>query len=60
MGIDLTGKSWATKTTDRMTTEELGDAADTYRAAGGPLNGNVANSYDRAWEDRHGLPHADD
>ncbi|MEE4419534.1 hypothetical protein [Streptomyces bugieae] len=60
MDINLTGKTWVNKKAAEMTLEELGDAADTYRKAGGDLNRNWAGVYEREWERRHGLRNAND
>ncbi|TSB18084.1 hypothetical protein [Streptomyces benahoarensis] len=56
MKIDLTGKSWANKTSPEMTLEELGDAMDTYRSTGCQLDANVALGYEVEVLRRHGLP----
>ncbi|MDT0455540.1 hypothetical protein RM550_07280 [Streptomyces sp. DSM 41527] len=55
MAIDLTGKSWAEKTSPQMTLEELGDAMDTYRSTGCQLDANVALGYQAEWERRFGI-----
>ena len=53
--IDLTGKSWADKTSRDMTIDELDDAITTYRATGDPLDRNCALGYEAEWEIRLGI-----
>lgn len=46
---DLTGKSWAHKTSTQMTDDEVNDARATFEAVG-------RNDYESEWLRRHGLP----
>lgn len=46
---DLTGKTWANKTSREMTDDEVNDARATFEAVG-------RNDYEAEWLRRHGFP----